>query len=163
MRGRQAVLAWVLGVLAVMLAVLAALLVVRVDRAADSIGQAAREEVAQIAGETGAALLTYTPDTVAEDLYAAAQRLTGDFRDRFGQFTDTVVVPSARAEGITSTATVDAAGVSELGGDDASALVFLTQVTSSAASPDAVTSSVGARVELHRVEGSWLVSGFEIS
>lgn len=163
MRGRTAALAWVLGVLAVMLAVLAALLFVRTERAAESAGQAARDEVTRVASEVAVELLTYTPDTVAADQYAAARRLTGEFRDRYGNFTDGVVVPSARAERITSSAVVTASGVSEMDGDEASALVFLTQTTSREGGGEPVATSVGARVDLVRVDGQWLVSEFETS
>ncbi|EME21172.1 hypothetical protein [Rhodococcus triatomae] len=160
---RLRVLGWSLGAALVLLAVLAAVLFAAVGRAEEPVDPQTRSEVAQAAADASAALLTYTPDTVASDQYAAAERLTGDFRERYGQFTDTVVVPSARADRITSTATVTASGVSAVDGDEAQALVFLTQVTSSNASPEPVTATVGARVDLQLVEGRWLVSGFDVT
>ncbi|GAA4486148.1 hypothetical protein GCM10023094_42030 [Rhodococcus olei] len=163
MRGRPTRLVWLLATLALILAVVAAILFVRVDRADERSGDAARAAVAQAAGEGAAALLTYTPDTVAADMYTATQRLTGDFRDQFGRLTDTVVVPASRAQGITRTATVTGTGVSAVDGDTAEALVFLRQVTRTAAAPDPVGETVGARVQLTRVDGTWLISGFEAS
>lgn len=162
MRGSR-LMAWSLGVLAVLLAACAAMLSVTVDDAQARVSAQTRDDVAQAAAETSAALLTYTPDTVAADQYAAGERLTGDFRARYGQFTDTVVVPTSRTNRVTSTATVTATGVSSVDGDDAEALVFLTQVTSTDAAPDPVTTKVGARVDLTRIDGRWLVSDFEPS
>ncbi|MFF0815754.1 twin-arginine translocation pathway signal [Rhodococcus sp. NPDC003318] len=158
---RSGLLTWLLAALAVVLAGLAALLFVRADRAAEQVSDAARDEVARAAADTAVALLTYTPETVAADQYAAAQRLTGDFRERYGTLTDEILVPTARDRKVTSTASVTGTGVSRLDGDRADALVFLTQVTSTEAAPAPVSVPVGARVGLTRVGDSWLVSGFE--
>lgn len=149
--------------LALILAVATVLLVVRLDRAEERSGPAARADVTRAAEEGAEALLTYTPDTVAADMYAATARLTGDFRDRYGRFTDTVIVPAARAQGISRTASVTESGVSRVDGDSAEALVFLRQEVRTAAQAGPVTESVGARVELTRVDGQWLISGFEVS
>jgi Mce-associated membrane protein len=160
---RNRILCWALGAAVVVLAVVVVVLFTRVGQAEDRVDSRTRDEVAQAAADASVALLTYTPDTVASDQYAAAERLTGDFRERYGRYTDAVVVPSARTDRITSTGTVTAAGVSTVDGDEAEALVFLTQVTSSNASPDPVTAKVGARVDLRLVDGRWLVSGFDVS
>lgn len=163
MRRRTGLRVALLGALAVVLAAIACVLFVAVDRTTDRVSDEAREEVARAAADTAVALLTYTPETVAADQYAAEQRLTGDFRIRYGAWSDTSLVPVARAEQVTSTATVTGTGVSEIDGDSARALVFLTRETGSAATPDPATASVGARVDLTRVDGTWLVSGFETS
>ncbi|MFD4294230.1 twin-arginine translocation pathway signal [Rhodococcus sp. NPDC058532] len=154
---------WLLAVLAVILAVAAVALYVRLYRADQRTGDAVRAEVAQVAADGAAALLSYTPETVAADMYAATQRLTGDFREYYSRLTDATIVPTARAEKITTTATAVDSGIGSLSADRADALVFLKQVTSTEATPDPVTATVGARVSLTSVDGEWLISGLEIS
>ncbi|MGW0042806.1 twin-arginine translocation pathway signal [Rhodococcus sp. NPDC003348] len=163
MRGPGYRIVWLLAVLAVVLATVAVLLGIRLYRADERGADGARADVAQTAAEGAAALLTYTPDTVAANLYAAAQRLTGEFRDRFGQMTDAVIAPAAREQGISTSATVTGTGVGTLTDDHADALVFLKQVTTTAAAPDPVSATVGARVELTKVDGVWLISDMEVS
>lgn len=163
MTGRRRWPIAVFGVLAVVLAVVGAVLVVRLDRAQDRAGEGTRSEVVRAASEGAAALLTYTPDTVAADMYAATARLTGDFRDYYGRLTDTVIVPTAREQGISRSASVTESGVTTVHGDSAEALVFLRQVTRTTAAPDPVTERVGARVELTRVDGRWLISGLQVT
>lgn len=163
MRANRSRGVWLLAVAAVLLLAAAVLLYLRLYRAEQRVDEGVRADVAQTAADVSAALLTYTPDTVAADMYAATQRLTGEFKDRYGRLTDTAIVPSARAQKITTAATVTGAGVTDLTADHADALVFLRQVTTTAAAPEPVTATVGAVVELTRVNGEWLVSDLAMS
>ncbi|MFC9787181.1 twin-arginine translocation pathway signal [Rhodococcus sp. NPDC127528] len=150
-----------LAVLAVALAALATTLYLTRYRADTAVDDAVRAEVGQVAGDGAAALLTYTPETVAADMYAAQQRLTGGFKDYYGRLTDAVIVPAARDKQITTHATVTGTGVSSVDEDSAVVLVFLKQDTASAAQPAPVGATTTARVELQRIDGDWLISGFD--
>ncbi|MFE3293038.1 twin-arginine translocation pathway signal [Rhodococcus sp. NPDC059234] len=160
MNGRTKLTA-ALGVLAVALAALAGALYLTQYRPDTRVDDAMRAEVGQVAGAGAAALLSYTPETVAADMYAAQQRLTGGLADYYGRLTDSVIVPAARDKKISTHATVTGTGVSSLDEDSAVVLVFLKQETSSAAQPAPVDATTAARVELQRVDGDWLISGFD--
>jgi Mce-associated membrane protein len=151
-----------LAVLTVALAALAGALYLTLYRADARVADGAlRAEVGQVAGEGAAALLTYTPETVAADMYAAQQRLTGEFKDYYGRFTDSVIVPAAREKKISTRASVTGTGISSADEDSASVLVFLRQETSSTEQADPVGATRAARVELRKVDGDWLISGFD--
>ena len=109
-----------------------------------------------------AALLTYTPDSVAADLSAATERLTGEYKDYYGRIVDSVIVPTARDQKISSHATVTGTGVSSFDADSAQVLVFLSQTSTSADRPQPVANTAGAVVELSRVDGDWLISRFDV-
>ncbi|MFC4605010.1 twin-arginine translocation pathway signal [Rhodococcus kronopolitis] len=121
----------------------------------------ARAEAAEAAADGAVALLTYTPETTAADLAAAGQRLTGEFKDYYGRVAESVLVPAAREQKISTHASVTDTGIGSFDADSAVALVFLTQTSTSADRPEPVTASVGARVELSWVDDQWLISRFD--
>ncbi|TQF68739.1 twin-arginine translocation pathway signal [Rhodococcus spelaei] len=162
MNGRTKLTA-ALAVVSVALAVLAGGLYLTRYRADARVDDTVRAEVRQVAGDGAAALLTYTPETVAADMYAAQQRLTGSFRDYYGRLTDTVIVPAARDKKIAAHSTVTGTGLTSVDADSAVVLVFLTQETTSAAQPQRASATVGARVELQKVGDDWLISNFDAS
>ena len=108
-----------------------------------------------------AALLSYAPDTIDEDLATAKSFLTGDFLAYYTEFTDQVVAPAAREKSVATTATVVRAAVSDLAADAATVLVFTNQVTTSAGEPDPAARSSSVLVSLAKVDGRWLISAFD--
>jgi len=107
------------------------------------------------------ALLSYKPDTLNQDFAAAKSHLTGDFLNYYDKFTKEVVTPAAQTKGVTTTAQVAGAAVSELNPDKAVVLVFINQATTSKERPDPAMASSSANVSLDKVHGAWLISKFD--
>ena len=107
------------------------------------------------------ALLSYKPDTLNQDFAAARSHLTGDFLNYYDQFTKEVVTPAAQTKGVTTTAQVAGAAVSELNPDNAVVLVFINQATTSKERPDPAMASSSAKVSLVKVHGDWLINKFD--
>ena len=122
--------------------------------------EVARVESIQAAKDGTIALLSYKPDTVEQQLGAARDLLTGDFRDSYTSLTHDVVIPGAKQKQISAVATITAAASVSAGPNRAVVLVFVNQsaiVGNSA--PTETASSV--RVTLDKVGGRWLISGFD--
>ena len=125
----------------------------------DDLKRAAAESV-QAAEDAAVAMMSYRPDTVGVDLDAAKERLTGPFKDSFSDLADNVVVPAAIRKLITAVATVPAAAAVSATASHSVVLIFVNQsVTVGDSAPRDTNSSV--RVSLDRVDGRWLVSGFD--
>ncbi|MET7770575.1 hypothetical protein [Nocardia sp. NPDC005366] len=126
----------------------------RTDRAHD----AAYAEAGPAAATAAAAVLSYAPDTVTDDLARARSHLTGDFAAYFDRLGTDVVLPAARQRHMRSEATVTASSVVSATSDHAVALVFLSQVTTAddLARPTTVSSTL--RLELTKVGHHWLVT-----
>lgn len=152
----------ILTAVAAVLAILAGALYLGWYLPGQRVDDRARAAAAQAAAEGAAALLTYTPDSVAADLSAATERLTGEYKDYYGRIVDSVIVPTARDQKISSHATVTGTGVSSFDADSAQVLVFLSQTSTSADRPQPVSNTAGAVVELSRVDGDWLISRFDV-
>ena len=106
-------------------------------------------------------ILSYQPDTVERDLPAVAKdRLTGKFLDEYTQLITTVVVPEAKQKGMVATAKVPAAAVVSAGRDHAVVLAYVDQSMKNGAAP-ATRTATSVRVSMDKVEGRWLISGFE--
>jgi Mce-associated membrane protein len=121
----------------------------------------ARAEVAQIATDGARAILSYRPDTVDTDLAAAKNRLTGDFLDYYTEFTTDVVAPAAKEKEIGTTATVPAAAVSSVDDSSAVVLVFVNQSTTTGDNRAPSDSASSVRVQLTKVDGTWLIEKFD--
>lgn len=107
------------------------------------------------------AIMSYQPDTAQRDLPAAAKdRLTGTFLDEYTQLIATVVVPEATQKGISASATIPAAAVVSADADHAVVLAFVDQTVKTGAAP-ATQTATSVRVSMDKVEGRWLISGFE--
>jgi Mce-associated membrane protein len=120
----------------------------------------ARDKSTQAAKDSTVALLSYKPDTVEQQLAAARDRLTGQFRDEYTDLTNNVVIPGAREKQISAAATVPAAASVSANPGEAVVLLFVNQtVTVGNGAPTATASSV--RVTLDKVGDRWLISKFE--
>ncbi|WP_454790490.1 hypothetical protein [Mycolicibacterium lutetiense] len=122
--------------------------------------QASSVESVRAASESTVAILSYRPDTVDTELPAAADRLTGEFRDQYTHLIEDVVIPGAKQQVISAVASVPAAAAVSASARHAVVLVLVDQTTTiGTAPPTKSTSSV--RVTLDKVENRWLISQFE--
>jgi Mce-associated membrane protein len=130
----------------------------RPDRQTDE----AAAEAARKAAEDGAvALLSYSPDNLDSAIANAKSHLTGDFLTYYTDFTQQIASSAARDKQITSTADVADAAVSALKPDSAVVLLFVNKQSWSKDNPQPVAASATVRVELKKVDGSWLIAKFE--
>lgn len=114
----------------------------------------------QAATASTIALLSYRPDTVDATLTAAADRLTGTFRDSYMSLTKDVVIPGSKQKRISATATVPAAASVSASENHAVVLVFVDQsVIVGDEAPSATASAV--QVTLDKIGTRWLISGFD--
>ncbi|WP_292990248.1 hypothetical protein [Mycobacterium sp.] len=120
----------------------------------------ALEQSVQAASESTIAILSYKPETVDQELKAAADRLAEPFRQQYTQLVSDVVAPGAKQQHITAVATVPSAASVSATGKHAVVLVFVDQTTTIGNdAPTQSTSSV--RVTLDKVHGRWLISQFD--
>ncbi|OSC28512.1 hypothetical protein B8W69_11990 [Mycobacterium vulneris] len=119
-----------------------------------------RQAATQAASAGTVKVLSYSPDTLEQDFNAASAMLTGDFLAYYRQFTSQVVAPTARQKRLTTTATVQRAGVQSLTTNAATILVFVSQTTTSADQSAPTTTSSSANVGLAKVNGTWLINSF---
>jgi Mce-associated membrane protein len=120
----------------------------------------AAEQSVRAASDSTIAILSYKPETVDQDLKAAADRLAEPFRQQYVQLVNDVVAPGAKQQHISALATVPAAASVSATGKQAVVLVFVDQTTTIGNdAPSQSTSSV--RVSLDKVGGRWLVSQFD--
>jgi Mce-associated membrane protein len=122
--------------------------------------QTAAEQSVRAATDSTIAILSYHPETVDRDLAAAADRLTGGFRQQYTQLVKDVVAPGSKQQHISAVATVPAAASVSATGKHAVVLVFVDQTTTIGSdAPTQTTSSV--RVALEKDHGRWLISQFD--
>lgn len=122
--------------------------------------QAAGVEAVRAAGDSTVAILSYRPDTVDTELPAAAERLTGEFRDQYAQLIDDVVIPGAKQQVISAVASVPAAAAVSASARHAVVLVLVDQTTTIGTGPPSRSTS-SVRVTLDKVDDRWLISQFE--
>jgi Mce-associated membrane protein len=121
---------------------------------------AARVESMQAAKDGTIAILSYTPDKVEQQLGDAGKLLTGEFQKSYASLTHDVVIPGAKQKQISAAAAVAAAASVSADPRHAVVLVFVDQTTTVGADkPSDSASSV--RVTLDKVDGKWLISGFD--
>lgn len=121
---------------------------------------AARAESMQVAKDSTAALLSYKPDTVEQQLGAARDLLTGEFRGAYTSLTTDVVIPGAKQKNITAAATVPAAASVSADPGHAVVLVFVNQTVTVGNDPPTDTAS-SVRVTLDKAGDRWLISKFD--
>lgn len=130
-----------------------------IDSSAREIGVARIESV--LAATDGTiAILSYQPDSAEKDLSAARDRLTGDFKDSYTSLTHDVVIPGAQQKRISAVANVPAAASVSASDKHAVVLVFVNQTITMGNDPPTTTAS-SVRISLDRIDGRWLISGFD--
>lgn len=105
-------------------------------------------------------LLTYHQGTLEADLDHALDQTTGPFTEDYRKILTDVVEPTAKARGISTEASVSAAGVVSGDRDEVVVLVFLTQTTTAKSDRTSVS---GSRVEvtLERSGQAWKIAGLK--
>lgn len=126
--------------------------------AAPSGGESATVVMAATEGAT--AMLSYRADHVREDLTAASERMTGNFRAEYTTLINDVVIPGAEQKRISAVATVPAAALVFADTDRAQVLVYINQTTTIGADPPTDTQS-SAHVDMEKVGDTWLISDFQ--
>jgi len=120
----------------------------------------ARDTSVQAAKDSTVALLSYKPDTVEQQLTAARDRLTGQFRDSYTSLTNDVVIPGAKQKQISAVATVPAAATVSAKPNHAVVMVFVNQTV--VVGQDAPTNTASAvRVTMDKIGDRWLISQFD--
>jgi Mce-associated membrane protein len=120
----------------------------------------ASDQAMQAAKDSTVALLSYKPDTVEQQLTAARDRLTGEFRNQYTDLTNNVVIPRAKQKQISAVASVPAAGSVSANPAHAVVLLFVNQtVTVGNGVPTDTASSV--RITVDKIGDRWLISQFE--
>ncbi|OKH63831.1 hypothetical protein EB72_10500 [Mycobacterium sp. SWH-M1] len=126
----------------------------------DREAQVSAAESVAAAKDSTVAMLSYQPDDVDKMLEGAQSRLTGSFRDSYAQLIRDVVIPGAKEKKISAVASVPAAASVSATGTHATVMVFVNQ-TSTVGNDAPVNTSSVVRVNLDKVDGQWLVSGFD--
>ena len=122
--------------------------------------QRAGTEAAAAACDSIMAMGSYQPDDAERNLTAARDRLTGDFLDAYTQAIQTVVIPNARQKRMSSAVTVPAAGVVEAHPDRVVLLAYVDQTLTIAGEKPTGNPS-RYRVTMDKVDGRWLIAGFD--
>jgi Mce-associated membrane protein len=121
---------------------------------------AARAESTAAASAIAIKMLSYRPDTVQNDLDAAKNDLTGPFRESYSTLVDDVVAPGAIQQMITAVATVPASASVSATDEHAVVLLFIDQTVTIGSTPPSSTNS-SVRATLDKIDGRWLISGFD--
>ena len=122
--------------------------------------ETSRADAVAAARESIVEMLSYQPATADQKLTAARDRLTGPFLNDYNQLIQTVVIPGAKQKKISATAEVPAAAAVSGGADHAVVLAYVDQsLAVGSAAPTRTNSSV--RVAMEKVDGRWLIAGFD--
>jgi Mce-associated membrane protein len=120
----------------------------------------ASAESMQVAKDSTIAMLSYKAETVDQQLNAARDLLTGDFRNSYTSLINDVVIPGAKQKQISAVATVPAMASASADPHHAVVLVFVNQtVVVGQDAPSDTASSV--RVTLEKTGDRWLISKFD--
>lgn len=155
-KGVPPVVAGVLVAVAVVLAVVVGWLAW--GKIQDNAAEAARTDAVKAAEEQAVAVLAYSYDKVDEQVAAAAEGLTGDFREEYLNLMNNVIAPGAKEKSITVQAVVQASSIVSAEPDHAVAMLFVNTISTNSENPEAVSSGSRVRVELEKEDGRWLVS-----
>lgn len=120
----------------------------------------ARSESVEAAKTGTVALLSYTPQDAEKTLTAAADLLTGTFRDSYTSLVRDVVIPGAQQKQISAAASVAGAASVSATPDRATVVVFVDQSVVMADDAPTQTASV-VEVSLTKEADRWLISGFD--
>lgn len=121
----------------------------------------AADDAVRAASSATVALLSYSPETLGQDLERARALMAGDFLTYYGKFSDDVVAPAVRTKGIQAAAQVVNAGLIEIRPNDAKVLVFLNQETVSRERREPALTASSVVVSLAKVDSRWLISALD--
>lgn len=124
----------------------------RQDRAVEQ----ARVDAVQAATTQATAMLSYNHNDVDQQLAAAGDGLTADFRADYDKLVQETIAPGAKEKKITVEATVQAGAIESASKNDAVVLLYVNQITTSEEMPDAATTGSRVRMEMHKEGDRWL-------
>lgn len=122
--------------------------------------QSAATESLAAAKESTVAILSYQPDSVEKTMVAARDRLIAPYKDAYTKLTTDVVIPGARHDHVSVTATIPAAASVSATPRHAVAILFVNQAAAVGTNPPSTTQS-SIRVTLEKIGVRWLISGFD--
>jgi Mce-associated membrane protein len=130
------------------------------DGSARNDAEQAGSAAVAAARESIVAMGSYRPEDAEQSLTAARDRLTGAFLDAYTQAIQTVVIPNAKGKKMSSVVSVPAAGVVSAESDRAVLLAYVDQ-TLTVGREAPVANPARYRVTMQKVDGRWLVAGFD--
>jgi Mce-associated membrane protein len=122
--------------------------------------QMARIESLAAAKDSTIAILSYQPDSVDKSLAAARDRLTSPYKDAYTKLTNDVVIPGAKKDHVSVTATIPAGASVSATPRHAVVTLFVDQAAAIGQNAPTTTES-SIRVTLEKISGRWLISGFD--
>jgi Mce-associated membrane protein len=122
--------------------------------------QMARIESLAAAKDSTIAILSYQPDSVDKSLVAARDRLTSPYKDAYTKLTNDVVIPGAKKDHVSVTATIPAGASVSATPRHAVVTLFVDQAAAIGQNAPTTTES-SIRVTLEKISGRWLISGFD--
>ncbi|GFG66792.1 hypothetical protein MKUB_42820 [Mycobacterium kubicae] len=122
---------------------------------------AVAREVIKAASDGAVALLSYSPDSLSRDVQSAKSRITPGFEAMYERFIEQVVTPASQRGQLTTTVHVIRAAVAELQPKSAVVLLFIGQKLVSKLKPEPVNTTSSVRVELTKVNNTWLINTFD--
>lgn len=146
--------------LGVLLAAVALVVVATVQARSAAAHADARSDALAAAKARVPDLLSYENATLHDDLARAGAQTTGPFGADYRKILKDVVEPTATKQGISTQASVSAAGIVSGNREKVVALVFLTQTTTARGNRTAVS---GSRVEvtMKRDGDTWKIAGLK--
>lgn len=158
---RRKTVAAILGIALIVLVILAVVGFIG-PRAQGDEREGQRREVQAATSDAVSALMTFTPQTLADQQQMVGPRLTGrlllDFRSRG----PAVVLPAAVDLGAQMSAQVMATAVNRMDSDSARVLVFVNQdITVPTADPAQQMVAVSRWADMRKVDGNWLLAGLQ--
>lgn len=140
---------------------LATVLYITEYRPSRQTDHAAQQVAVDAASSATVALLSYSPETLDQDLARAQTLMTGEFLTYYGKFSADIVAPAVRDKGITARAQALNAALMDLTPTTAKVLVFLNQETTSRDRPEPSLTASSVVVTLDRVDTVWLISALD--
>lgn len=116
-----------------------------------------REAALRVASQAVPQLLSYDKKSVDKQMASTAKLLTSAFQPRFAELQKTLIEPSVKEAGLTTTASVERIGVVSARASRVEVLVFLTQTTTKAGRPADQPIATRASVVMRKVHGRWYV------
>lgn len=152
----------VIGVLSVLLMAAGSAASVAWVHASDQAAARAAAEAARAAANSAVPqLLSYNSATVDSDLDRSRELTTGQFAEDYGKLADQVIRPTAKAEKVTTKASVSATSVATAAPEEVVLLMFLDQQTTSADRKMPRLDLTQIKVTMRDVDGRWLIADLE--
>lgn len=120
----------------------------------------ARAESLQAAKDSTIALLSYQPDTIEAQLGTVSELLTGEYKNYFTSYTTDAIIPLVQQDQIRSETTIAAAAPVSADPNHAVAMLFVNRTYTAPGKPTTNTAN-SVRVTMEKIDGRWLISGFD--